>query len=231
LTYRYDTIKITDITETASQDLRDEEGTNSISSTELGLTYDSRDNVFNPTRGNVLSGSMQTAGGPLGGDRDFWKFFGRASHYFPVFSSSVIETRLRVGIADTYQDTQKIPIFERFFAGGSSTIRGYRERKVGPVDSSSGDPLGGNSLLIGNLEYTYPLMSFLKVAAFYDIGNVWAKANNLGSSGLKSGTGIGFRLKTPIGPIMLDYGIPLNKEPGQDKKGGGRFYFSMSHGF
>jgi outer membrane protein insertion porin family len=233
LTYRYDNIDISDISENASGDLKDEAGKNTISSTELGLTYDSRDNVFNPTKGNVLGGSIQVAGGPFGGDKDFWKFFGRVSHYFPLFTGSVFEMRVRVGIADTYSESKsnKIPIYDRFFAGGAYSIRGYRERKIGPIDPVSGDPLGGNSLFIGNLEYTYPLMSFFKLAAFYDVGNVWSKTNDFGSGGLKSGAGVGFRLKTPIGPVMLDYGIPLNKAPGEDRKGGGRFHFSMSHGF
>ena len=230
-TYRYDRIKIGNINETASQDLKDEEGTNAISSTEYALTFDDRDNVFNPLRGNVLSGSMQVAGGPFSGDKDFWKFFGRASHFFPCWHNSVLEARARVGIAKPFSDTVKIPIYERFFAGGAYTIRGYRERKVGPVDPLSGDPLGGDALLVGNLEYTYPVLDFLRLAAFFDAGNVWEKAGDLGTSGIKSAYGVGFRLKTPIGPVMLDYGIPLDKESGEETKGKGRFHFSMSHGF
>jgi len=66
-----------------------------------------------------------------------------------------------------------------FFAGGSGTIRGYHERKVrGRIDPVSKDPLGGESMLIGNLEYTYPVLSFLKLAAFYDIGNVWQRVQD-----------------------------------------------------
>jgi len=231
LTYRYDQIKITNISEDATQDLKDEYGANTISSIEFGLNYDTRDNVFNPSRGDVIGGSVQFAGGPFGGDKDFWKSNARVSHYFGLFNSSVLELRGRLGIADTYSDTEKIPIYERFFTGGGYSIRGYHERSIGPIDPVSKDPLGGQSMLVGNIEYTYPLMNFLKLAAFYDVGNVWAKASDLGSGGLKSGTGLGFRLKTPIGPVMLDYGIPLNKEPGEDQKGKGRFHFSMSHGF
>ena len=230
-TYRCDLINITNISEDATQDLKDEEGENTISSIEFGLNYDTRDNVFNPTKGDVIGGSVQFAGGPFGGNKDFWKSNARVSHYFGLFNSSVLELRGRLGIADTYSDTEKIPIYERFFTGGAYSIRGYHERSVGPIDPVTNDPLGGQSMLIGNIEYTYPLMNFLKLAAFYDVGNVWPKASDLGSGGFKSGTGLGFRLKTPIGPVMLDYGIPLNKEPGEDEKGKGRFHFSMSHGF
>ena len=146
-----------------------------------------------------------------------------------------------MGIAEPYGDSKKIPIYERFFAGGAYTIRGYEERKVGPIDPKTSDPLGGASLFVGNVEYVYPLFGFLKIAIFYDIGNVWEKAGDIFSNkdaynvsntgGLKSSVGLGFRIKTPIGPIMLDYGIPLDKEPGEEGKSKGRFHFSVSNSF
>lgn len=231
LTYRHDSIEITNITETASDDLKKEDGKNIVSSMQFGLTYDSRDNVFSPTKGNILSGSLELAGGAFGGDKDFLKLYGLGSHYTPLFRGSVLELRGRAGIADAYSDSDSIPIYERFFVGGAYTVRGYHERRLGPFDPISKDPLGGESMLVGNIEYTYPIFDFMRMAAFYDIGNSWSKASKIGSGGLKSGTGLGLRLKTPIGPVMLDYGIPLNKEPGEDERGSGRFHFSMSHGF
>ncbi|MDP2927733.1 MAG: outer membrane protein assembly factor BamA [Candidatus Omnitrophota bacterium] len=239
LMYRLDQIKISNPTDDASQDLKDEVGTNIISVISPSLTYDSRDNVFNTRKGNLFTAAFDFAG--LGGDKSYLKFFGRASHYFPMPRGAVLEIKGRLGLAEPYGDTEKLPIYERFFAGGAYTIRGYEERKVGPVDSKSNDPLGGASMVVGNIEYTYPLFSFLKVAAFYDVGNVWEKLGDifssqdgnggLNSGGFKSGIGIGLRINTPIGPIMLDYGIPMDKAAGEDTKGSGRFYFSASHGF
>ena len=231
LTYRIEQIDISNITANASNDLMKEYGKNTISSLQLALTRDSRDNVFDTHKGNLVDGSMQLAGGPLGANKDFYKFFGRASHYVPLFRSSTLEFRGRLGLAKAYSDTDGVPIYERFFAGGANTVRGYDERKVGPVDPVSKDPLGGESTMIGNIEYTYPLFSFLKLASFYDVGNVWTKMDKIGSGGFKSSMGLGFRIKTPIGPIMLDYGIPFNKESGEDRKKSGKFHFSASHGF
>ncbi|OGX18376.1 MAG: outer membrane protein assembly factor BamA, partial [Omnitrophica WOR_2 bacterium RBG_13_44_8b] len=231
LTYRLDSIEISNVTDDATEDLKQETGKNTISSFSPSLTFDNRDNIFDPTRGDLLSGSVELAGGALGGDKDFWKFYGRASHYFPLFRGSSLELRARVGMVKPYGDSDRIPIYERFFAGGAYTVRGYEERSIGPVDSVSEDPLGGEAMLIGNIEYTYPLLNFFKVAAFYDVGNVWAKQKDLGSGSLKAGVGIGVRLKTPIGPIMLDYGVPLNKVTGEEDKGSGRLHFSASHGF
>lgn len=241
IVYRLDQVDISNLEDgTTSQDLKDEAADSPylVSVITPSLTYDSRDNVFNARKGDLLTGAFDFAG--LGGDKNYMKFFGRASHYFPMPRGAVLELRGRLGLAQPYGDTEKVPISERFFAGGAYTIRGYEERKVGPVDSN-GDPLGGASMIVGNIEYTYPLFSFLKVAAFYDVGNVWEKMGDIFSSqdgdgginsgGLKSALGIGLRINTPIGPIMLDYGIPMDKASGENTKGSGRFHFSASHGF
>ena len=231
LMYKLENINIKNVVDNASNDLKKESGKNTISSFTGSLAFDDRDSVFEPRKGNYLVGSAQIAGGALGGDKNFWKFFGRASHYFPLPRNSVLEVRGRVGVGQAFGSSDDIPIYERFFAGGAYTIRGYNERKVGPVDPATGDPLGGDALLVGNIEYTYPLFSFLKGAVFYDMGNVWAKSGDFSKGGYKSGFGFGIRVKTPVGPLMLDYGIPLNKEPGSDERKSGMFHFSASHGF
>ncbi|MFZ2603338.1 MAG: outer membrane protein assembly factor BamA [Candidatus Omnitrophota bacterium] len=231
LTYRCDQIKIGQVSDNASADLTREVGTNVISSTTLGVSFDTRNNVFDPKKGNLVANSLELAGGPFSGDKNFVKYFLRASHYFPVFGESVLEFRGRLGVVDPFGNSTDVPIYERFFAGGGNTIRGYSERRIGPVDPSTSDPLGGESTIIVNAEYLYPVFSFIKLAAFFDTGNVWEKIDKLGSGGFKSGAGFGVRVKTPVGPIMLDYGIPFNKESGEDERGSGRFHFSVSHGF
>ncbi|MCF7887192.1 MAG: outer membrane protein assembly factor BamA [Candidatus Omnitrophica bacterium] len=236
--YRFENVDISD-TEDASQSIKDEDGSNNLSSAEFSLAYDSRDNVFSPRTGIYFSNSVQLTGSFLGGDKNFTKYNSRLSLYFPTFNDSVIETRFRIGFADPFSDTDEVPIYERFFAGGASTIRGYHERKVGPIDSND-DPLGGEALFVANIEYTYPLADFLKVAAFYDVGNVWGKnsdffqtektENGEEREAFYSSIGLGLRVKTPIGPVSVDYGWPLDEEPGEDGKEG-RFHFSVSRGF
>lgn len=229
--YRIEEVDISRVSDNATSDLKKEIGANVISAFQLGLTRDTRDNIFSPSQGYVLAGNIEVAGGPLGGDKDFTKFTVTASKYFGLIKSSTIEFRLRGGAAGAYGNSQEVPIYERFYAGGAYTIRGYHERKVGPIDTVSKDPIGGEAMLIGNIEYLYPLMDILKAALFYDMGNVWSKVDDFGSSGYKTGVGLGVRLKTPIGPLRLDYGFPLNKEPGEPDKGTGKFHFSLSHGF
>lgn len=228
--YKIEKITISQVSDNASADFKKEVGSNVLSSLDFNLTRDTRNNIFNPTNGSVLSGSFGCTGGPLGGDKNFLRFFGSFSKYFGFWEKSVIEVKLRSGLLFTFADTEDVPIYERFYAGGTDTIRGYNERKVGPIDSTSKDPIGGESLLVSNIEYNYSLMEFLKLAAFFDVGNVWRKAGDFGAGDFKAGIGVGVRVKTPIGPIKLDYGIPLNTEPGEEGKAG-KFHFSMSRTF
>lgn len=228
--FRRESVTIEDLESNVSADLLAEEGTNAVSAAGSSLIWDSTDSAFNPTKGLVLRADADVAGGFLGGDKDFYRTQFMSSYHIPLKFKSVLEFRGRVGFVDAYGDSEKVPIFERFFAGGARSIRGYDERTVGPLDLNTEDPIGGESLFVGNIEYTIPLIEFIKLAAFFDVGNVWAKTEDFASGELKSGTGVGLRVKTPIGPINLDYGYPLNDEPGQDERSG-KFYFSVSRGF
>ncbi len=230
VTYRIEQVQISDVDASASADLRAEEGENWLSSIEFVLTRDTTDNVFNPTRGYVLSGSTEVAGSFLGGTKNFTKYFALATQYFPVFGKCVLMLQARAGVVMPFNDEEKVPIYERFYAGGANTIRGYEERSVGPIDAVTADPLGGETLFVANVEYTVPLLDFLKGAVFIDTGNVWDESSDFGSGGFKTGVGFGVRIKTPIGPLKLDYGIPVDTQPGKEDREG-RFHFSMSHGF
>jgi len=228
--YRQEEVTIDNFDENVTADLLAEEGKNTVSSVSLTLNRDTRDSVFNPRKGYTLSGTVDAAGGILGGDKDFWRFLGKGGYYVPLKFDSVVEFRLRAGVTNAYGDSTKVPIFERFYAGGSRTIRGYDERRVGPLDSVTDDPLGGEGLLVGNIEYTIPLLEYIKLALFFDGGNVWPEIEDFGSGDYVFGSGVGLRIKTPIGPVNLDYGYPLSDEPGEEERSG-KFYFSVSRGF
>ncbi|MFC1576364.1 outer membrane protein assembly factor BamA [Candidatus Omnitrophota bacterium] len=235
LMYRLENVDISDVSSEASQDEQDEAGRNWLSTAILGVHFDNRDNIYAPKKGFYSGISINNTGGFLLGDKTFVKGFWSNSFYWtppwPILNKVVLELKGRAGLGTAYWKSDKIPIYERFYAGGANTIRGYRERKVGPRDPASNDPIGGESLLIGNMEVVFPLYeNLVKGAIFYDVGNVWAKAKDFAwDGGYKQGVGVGVRVKTPIGPIKLDWGYPLNSN--HDDKREGQFYFSVSHGW
>jgi outer membrane protein insertion porin family len=230
LRYRIERIKIGDVSDDALSALKDEEGRNTISSLGLTLTRDTTDSKFNPMEGHILSGTAENAGGPLGGDKDFYKLTGFANFFFNYQKSLVLELKATGGWAKEYDDSQSVPIYERFFAGGANTVRGYKERSIGPRDEITQDPIGGEAMLVANAELTYPVFKNFKIAAFYDIGNVWHSTDKtISAKDFKAGTGVGVRVKTPIGPVKVDLGYPLNEN--HDDKQKIRFHFSMTRGF
>lgn len=231
LTYCLEEIEISDISGNSENitDIKDEEGKKMISSLTGRIIRDTRDSKIDPRKGNVFTNSVEFVG--LGGDKEFTKYIAEISQYVSPdeesrFADLVLELRLRGGVTGWHNSG--VPFYERFYAGGGGTIRGYKYRKVGPCPS--GEPIGGNSMLIGNAELTFPLVKkIIKGAFFYDLGNVWAKSNDIDFSDLKAGAGLGVRIKTPIAPIKLDYGYGLDPDSGEKKQG--HFYFSMSRGF
>ncbi|NQT95685.1 MAG: outer membrane protein assembly factor BamA [Candidatus Omnitrophica bacterium] len=234
LKYRLESVKISDVSSDATTALKDEEGKNIISSLSLTLTRNTTDNRYNPTEGHILSITGEDAGGLFGGDKDFYKAIALADQFFhhKIYDKKlVLELKGRAGWSEEYDNTKSVPLYERFFAGGANTVRGYKERSIGPRDAVTNDPIGGESMLIGNAELTYPIFKNFKIATFYDIGNVWEKSYGIFKAGdFKSGTGVGVRVKTPIGPISVDAGYPLDEaSPGDKKKI--RFHFNMSRGF
>ncbi len=232
--YKLEEIKINNMEDNVAADLAAEEGTNVVSSTGLSLTNDYRDSPLSPTKGWLWINSADVAGGVLGGDKNFYRMQTSASYYIPFKfgddQTSVLRIGGKTGVIKAYGNTGSVPIFERYFAGGEQTIRGYEERKVGPLDSNTQDAIGGETTVLGTVEYTVPVIDIIKAAVFFDTGNVWSKAKDYGSGGIKSGVGPGLRVKTPIGPINLDYGFPLNKQSDGSSKSG-KFYFSVSRGF
>jgi outer membrane protein insertion porin family len=125
-----------------------------------------------------------------------------------------------------------VPFFERYFLGGAYSLRGFKYRDVSPQESGRRDvgmePVGGNSFYFGYAEYSVPIIEFLRVAAFYDVGNVFYDSYDFKLDRFASDFGFGLRLNIPrLGPLRFDYGIPLT-DP-DDRGGGGRFNFTVGY--
>src|ERR671923_1676034 len=147
LGYRYEDIDISDVSEDASQRIKDLAGRSTSSVITPSIAWDTRDNALNPTRGFYNFLSFDFAGGPLGAANQFYKAIGEANWYYPLISDIVFSARGRLGYADGWGD-KDLPLLERFFVGTQAvTIRGYQLKEVGPKDIN-GEPIGGNSLLL-----------------------------------------------------------------------------------
>jgi outer membrane protein insertion porin family len=216
-----------------SQTLREEEGDRLVSKVGGTLTYDTRGGGLLPSRGQRTQLSAELAGGPFGGETDFYKFELESNWYFRgVIEGHVLEVGGRIGVVEAYDDSNRVPLFDRFFLGGANTVRGYKYRHVGPKDEF-GEPIGGNTYWFGFAEYSIPIIERLRFAMFYDAGMVYQDAYSFDPKGFNTGTyndnvGVGLRINIPqMGPLRLDYGIPITH--GSDTSDSGRFQFSVGY--
>jgi len=202
-----------------------------------GFSRDTRDSVLNPTRGQLISADTTIAARILGGNESFNKLFANYQFYetlpesAPLVGRSVFAMAARLGLAapfsirDRDQDgiisepERRLPISERFFAGGVTTLRGFRFEEAGPqavLEPRSPNELptlvslGGDALAIFNFELRYPLTKRLRLVPFYDLGNVFRRAGEISFGGMTNTLGLGLRVITPVGPVGIDYGYLLD---------------------
>lgn len=216
----------------ATQTILDEEGHRMVSKVGGSIAYDTRNSTFLPNAGQRTELFTEVAGGPFGMDTDYVRFELRSAWYFKGFDEGhVLEISGRAGVVQNYGDSDRVPLFDRWFLGGMYSLRGFDYREVGPKDPL-GEPVGGETYWFGSAEYSVPIIDRLRIAAFYDAGMVYASAFSFSHAAYNTGfyndnIGIGFRLNLPIGPLRLDYGIPITADP--QNGGSGKFQFGVGY--
>ncbi|MBI5905550.1 MAG: outer membrane protein assembly factor BamA [Deltaproteobacteria bacterium] len=178
------------------------------------VALDFRDDPFNPRKGVFLSGLAELASLPLGSEVDYYKLSGQTAFYFPVFRKNTFVLSGRAGAIRSYGSTEEVPIQKRFFLGGRTTVRGFREESLGPK-AADGTPTGGDYMLNINTELRVPIRYGFLGALFVDAGSVWIHGAPLSGFDLRESAGAGLRYLTPVGPISLDYGWKLDRRPGE----------------
>ncbi|MBN2492286.1 MAG: BamA/TamA family outer membrane protein [Planctomycetes bacterium] len=194
----------------------DRVGAISISGFTLSATFDSRDNPIEPESGLVLGASYEWADRVLGGDIDFHRVVGTWRGYLAVAPGWVLAAGVRGGSIVPFGRTEGIPIQERFFSGGASTVRSFKEFELGPR-SPAGDPQGGEAFLVANTELRYPIYKLLAGTVFADLGQVWQRHEDFASGSLSWGLGGGLHLRTPIGPARVDAAWNPDPNDGEDR--------------
>ena len=171
--------------------------------------YDSRDNIYDPTRGRRISYTAQWAGHGLGGDFDFYKFTAEARMYKKLGAKNVLAFRARGGFIQG-----DAPYSQLFTLGGADSLRGYED-----------DQFRGKYMYNATLEFRFPIVKKVSGVLFTDIGDAWDAPNVTWYNSKKTfnyGVGAGVRVTTPIGPVKLDYGVGKHKN---------KFHFSFGTQF
>jgi outer membrane protein assembly factor BamA len=204
----------------------------------LALTgqYDTRDDIFDPNQGLSVQVVVEGAGGPLLGNNDFYRLTGDVRVYqrlgegvrslMPGSGDFVVAVRGMAGSVRPYGRTDAVPYYEAFTLGGRSTLRGYPDRFVGPGRRPGTEYRYGTAVVNGNIELRSPyILRWVGLVGFFDIGDVgW----DFRMRAYEYSAGAGIRVRTPIGPVRLDWGKRLRNPPSGDK---GRFYLGLLHAF
>ncbi len=225
--YRIEDVDIHNVAVDASDEIKKEAGARLQSQISSGITYDTRDSLFLTRKGERIDLQTYVAGGPLGGDVQIYGFDLEGSKYFKLPWDTILTLNGQVANVSTWGSGSEVPIFDRLYLGGANNLRGYNYRDVGPKDSK-GEPIGGNSLIRATAEYTFPLVEKVRGAIFYDAGSVSSSSYKFGGN-FSSDAGLGLRLDLPIGPIRIDYGIPIANGSGNGS--GGKFNFNIGYQF
>jgi len=206
---------------------REDTGLLGLSTITPSLSRDTRSNPFNPTRGSLNALSVRWASGLLLSESTFVKPTFQSTWYLPLVHRLVLGLSVRGGMAWTLWDTTELPLSERYFLGGSTSVRGFAEDALGPK-SAEGNPVGGNAFLQYNAELRLDVWKDIGVVAFIDAGNVWRGLSELNPADVRAAWGGGLRYDTPVGPFRLDYGRKFDPEPGESTS---EIYFSLGHAF
>ncbi|MCP5522037.1 MAG: outer membrane protein assembly factor BamA [Verrucomicrobiales bacterium] len=227
-------VGIVNVEPTASPEILAEAGHTLVSKPIGKISYDSRNSVLLPNHGQLTELEAGFAGGPFGGQTDYYSWELNTSHYFPgLFDGHVLEIIARGGVMDNWGSDTHIPMYDRWSLGGLFSMRGYEYRSVGPYDSLGQEPLGGRTYWFASAEYSVPVIQSLRLAAFYDIGNVYPDPYSFERPSPDYGPysdnyGVGIRLNIPgMGPLRLDYAIPIQHD--RFVSGDGRFQFSVGY--
>lgn len=179
---------------------------------QAGVTYDSTDSLFNPTRGYTARMGYRLAVPFLTSDYGYHRLTLEATHYVKVSEGWIVAFKVLPGAIFTYGgEDARVPLFQRLFAGGATSVRGYGRRMLGPKDDPvrfgqerDPEPVGGNGLLEGSVELRFPIRGNFRGAAFVDMGNVWSDVGDISPTDLEYTPGLGLRYETIVGPFRLD---------------------------
>ncbi|MBN2141283.1 MAG: outer membrane protein assembly factor BamA [Desulfovibrionaceae bacterium] len=226
VSYTLDNYEIFDLSDTASSDIKDEEGSHISSSISLGAARDTTNRRYNPSQGSIIALAFVNGGGVLLGDDSWVKYKGNVDYFTPVINDeTVLHLRGNAGwVHENIGGKGKIPLVQRFTLGGMNSVRGYGVGKITAHNLETGESIGGDKELFTNVEliYTVDKEMGISLVGFFDAGGVWKEGEWLLSDpkrkdadtpplGLYKSVGAGIRWFSPMGPLRIEYGYGLDE--------------------
>jgi outer membrane protein insertion porin family len=227
LTYNYDIADIKNVSDDAANSIKNDEGENIKSSVGTRIRYDSKDQLFHPTKGSAHDANIEFAG--LGGTVGFTKYIAETSWYYPLVWELIGVLHAKAGYVRPLPG-KTLPDYEKFYMMGIDALRGFDRGDLSPRDEN-GAEIGGNKFVQFNVETRFPLVKEAGVygVVFFDTGNIKKEGEDLKLDDLRESAGVGIRWLSPMGPIRLEYGWILDPQP--TDQGSGNWEFSMATSF
>ena len=223
LKYRFESIKVDDLNSVATEVLQ--ESKDKISSVTLGLTYDTRDNFMDPSKGISSSLYIQESNSYLGANLHFTEYTASFGKYYSFIPNHTLAFTADGAFIDFRNVGDRLIVSERYYLGGPENLRGYKFARVSPRRTLSNGKfvrIGGNKYVYSALEYLYPLAleTGLKGILFIDVGETYEETQtiDLNPWDMKKDIGFGFRWLSPVGPLKLDFGFPLGNRESDESK-------------
>ncbi len=185
------------------------------------VSYDDRDAPLNPQSGFLLSLDSKLASPLFGSEANFFELSPRFSWATELKYPWGLAYQLRLGLRQPFGSTDEVPITQRYFTGGRTSVRGYKENSLGPTGASDAIQ-GGRYLGVQNVELRYKPVEAIAILGFVDSGSVFLDSPTLNE--LRHSTGLGIRYLSPVGPIGFDVGFPIARRSDEDTY---RLHFSI----
>ncbi|MDH5571188.1 MAG: outer membrane protein assembly factor BamA, partial [Gammaproteobacteria bacterium] len=231
----YDNTKLYVVDGVTSQEILDFVNKNGNVYDEYNITtswiHDARNRRILPTRGDYTRATID--GSVPGSDIEYYKLNFGHTQYYPFGDSVTLMLKGELGYGDGYGNLDDLPPFNHYFAGGSSSVRGYDASSLGPRDPATNSPIGGNKKVVANAELILPnpladKAGSTRISVFFDIGNVFSSGQNVEFSQLRQSAGLAFLWLAPVGAMRFSYAIPLNEEEGDSLQ---KFQFTLGTPF
>lgn len=198
---------------------------------ELSFSHDTRDRLIFTSSGNLQRLAVETPAPSLS-DLEFYKIDFRSLWFFPLAEKWTFSMDGGVSYGDSYGSTSELPFFEKFYAGGIRSVRGFKANTLGPRDSNN-DPFGGDFRVLGSAELFFPVpgleeVGSFRASTFVDAGQVFDEYDSFEPQDIRVSVGVAAEWVSPIGPLTFSLGWPLNDKDEDEVE---TFQFSLGGGF